>query len=36
MACLGLCVEEDWFKQPCMAESDWNLGLGEAAHLCVL
>ena len=21
------------FKQPHLAESDWNLGLGEAAHL---
>ena len=36
MACLGVCVKEDWFKQPCMAKSDWTLWLGEAAHRCVL
>ena len=26
-------VDDGWFKQPCLAESDWTLGLGEAAHL---
>ena len=32
--CVGMRVVSDgWFKQPDLAESDWTLGLGEAAHL---
>ena len=31
---VGVCVDDGWFKQPHLAESDWTLGLCEAAHLC--
>ena len=30
---VGMCVDDGWLKQPQLAESDWTLGLGEAAHL---
>ena len=26
-------VDDGWFNQPHLAESDWTLGLNEAAHL---
>ena len=29
---VGMC-HEGWFRQPHLAESDWTLGLGEAATL---
>ena len=28
-----VCIDEGWFKQPHLAESDLTLGLGEAAQL---
>ena len=28
---VGVCVDDGWFKQPHMAESDWTLGLGEVS-----
>ena len=28
----SVCVDDGWFKQPHLAKSDWNLGLGEIAH----
>ena len=33
LICVAACVEDGWFKQPHLAESDWTLGLGEAANL---
>ena len=30
---VGVCVEDGWLKRPHLAQSDWTLGLGEAAHL---
>ena len=30
---LGVCVDDGWFKLPHLDESDWALGLGEAAQL---
>ena len=32
-ATVAVCVCDGWFKQPQLAESDWTLVLGEAAHL---
>ena len=29
--CVAECVANGWFKQPHLAQSDWTLGLGEAA-----
>jgi hypothetical protein len=30
---VGVCVDDGWFEQPYLSESDWTLGLCEAAHL---
>ena len=30
---VGLCVDDGWFNQSHLAQSDLNLGLDEAAHL---
>ena len=30
---LMVCMDDGWFKQPNVTESDWTMGLGEAAHL---
>ena len=30
---LWVCVDDGWFNQPQLAESDWTLGLGGAAQL---
>ena len=32
MPLVGVCVGGGWLKQPHMGQSDWTLGLGEAAH----
>ncbi|CAL8237542.1 unnamed protein product [Arctogadus glacialis] len=29
----GVHTDDGWFKQPNVTESDWTMGLGEAAHL---
>ena len=31
--CVSVCVDDGWFMQPHLAESDWTLGPGEAAQL---
>ena len=29
----SVCVDDGWLKQPHLAQSDWTMGLGEAARL---